>query len=179
MHPVPCCERATCSPEQYYLLKIKGIGKLVRQAYRYLLPIDHVPCGFESPFTLRDVRVSGEVQWQPIPCRNPYLMAFQVRIPLTLSLTDCRGRPFCASSYLQEEMHIRLQCPAEEMWRYTFQLHAAVRQSCRCNLCSCTECAALLDVCVDAYLLSPTCTSVPDACTCCDQRPWYPSLPCK
>lgn len=177
MHPSLCCAHSSPYPEQYYLLKIKGSGKLIRNAYRYLLPIDQIPCGFQSPFTLHDVRVNGEVNWQPVPCSHPCLFSFQVRIPLTLSLTDCRGRPFCTTSYIQEQMNIRLQCPLEEMWRYTFQLHAAVRQSCRCDKCSCTECAALLDVCVEAYLLSPSCAAAPSSC--CEQKPWYPSLPCK
>lgn len=178
-HPSPgCCPKPSEQKGSFFLQRIRGSGKLYRHAYRYILPLEDIPCCYCEPLSLREVQVNASPIWHKLPCRQQHNYIIQVQIPLQLTLCDANQRIFQTSSFITEQVPIHLQCPTDEIWRYKFDLDTAVRLCGCCNSCGCSECGAQLDVIIEAYLLS-SCT-VASSCPLpepCPTKPWYPN-PC-
>lgn len=176
--PLPTCMEP-CPQNRYLVNQVMGFGRLQKHGYRYPLQIDALPYGFQPPFRLHDVQVLGPVQARPVLCGCGPGCAVEVEVPLLLCLTDCNERCFTASAFLQEKVQLHLQCHPREIWRHTLNAHAAVRLNSPCCFCCAGECAAILDVFIEVYLVNPCMTgpSCPQPCP--ENRPWYPSPICR
>ncbi len=172
-----CLPDHPCShqPYHHYLLqRIQGFGKLHRHSCPYVLPLDAIPCGMQGPFRLQQVRTEGNPIWQEVPCHRRGTLRLQVRIPLVLFLCDSCGKQFQASSYLDEELLIHLECPETEAWRSRLVVNSCVRLACRCARCNSCQCDAQLEVWLEGYLIMDCATGSACSVPCTDQRPWYP-----
>lgn len=154
----------------FLMQRILASGKLHIRCRSYPLPFDS-PCAARPSLTLLSVAENGPPRWEEKPCREPGGMLLRVTLPLIVCLRDACGNRFTAASEVCEEVRLQRHCPAEEAWRGTFFVQGAARL-CRAE-CGCGK-DVPLEICIEAYLVSPCALGAPCPPPCPPQKPWYP-----
>ena len=154
----------------FLMQRILASGNLHLRCHPYPLPFD-APCGARPPFTLLSVAEKGAPCFEEKPCCEQGCILLCVTLPLEVCLLDSGGRRFTAASQVREEIRLRQTCPPAEAWRGTFFVQGAARL-CRAG-CACGK-NVPLDLCIEAYLVSPCAVGAPCPPPCPPQKPWYP-----
>ncbi|MBE5782353.1 MAG: hypothetical protein E7329_03445 [Clostridiales bacterium] len=155
----------------FLMQRILGKGQLHRRRACYSLCL--CACSSHDHLQLLDVTVSGNPQWEEIPCHERGAILLQVTVPLLLRIRDENGCVFSKESSLNEQLRIRLSCREEESWRGQIFVQAAVRLAgCARMQAGCFE--APLEVMLEGYILSPCAMGASCPPPCPEPKPWYP-----
>lgn len=155
-------------PGQFLMQRILARGKTHRRCSPDALCYE-VPCDARIPVTVTEVSLCGAATWEEQRKEDQGFLTLCVSLPLAVTLRDSCGRCFTVPARLEDEVRLRLCCRREERWQGTVQVLSAVRL-CK-NACSC---AAFLEICLEAFLVSPCAVGAPCPSSCPPPKPWYP-----
>lgn len=161
--------------ERLLLQRIVGSGRLQYFRRSCTLPFDAQEGCAKPPFTLTHVQQNGPVSWQQCPGIAQHAAFIRAKVPILLTGTDACCKAVKISACLEETFPLQFFCQPQKPWK--LEIWADVRLCCPCT-CACAECCPLLDVCIEAYALSPHIFAAPCTQPCADPRPWYPQTSC-